>query len=39
MDTLGHDAPSLSGELIPLLLYDDDLNIMSATPAAQCTIH
>ena len=33
MDTLGHDAPSLSGVLIPLLLYADDLTIMSTTPA------
>ncbi len=33
MDTLGHDAPSLSGALIPLLLYADDLTIMSTTPA------
>ena len=33
MDTLGHDAPCLSGALIPLLLYADDLNIMSTTPA------
>ena len=32
MDTLGHDAPSLSGVLIPLLLYADDLSIMSTTP-------
>ena len=33
MDTLGHDAPSLSGVLIPLLLYADDLTIMSTTAA------
>ena len=33
MDTVGHDAPSLSGALIPLLLYADDLTIMSTTPA------
>ena len=33
MDTLGHDAPSLSGALIPLLLYADDLTILSTTPA------
>ena len=33
MDTLGHDAPSLSGALNPLLLYADDLTIMSTTPA------
>ena len=33
MDTLGHDAPSLSGALIPLLLYADDLTIMSTTAA------
>ena len=33
MDTLGHDAPSLSGALIPLLLYADDLTIMSTAPA------
>ena len=33
MDTLGHDAPFLSGVLIPLLLYADDLTIMSTTPA------
>ena len=32
-DTLGGDAPSLSGVLIPLLLYADDLTIMSTTPA------
>ena len=32
MDTLGHNAPSLSGVLIPLLLYADDLTIMSTTP-------
>ena len=30
MDTLGH---SLSGLLIPLLLYADDLTIKSTTPA------
>ena len=44
MNTLGHDAPSLSGVLIPLLLYADDLTIMSdgvynasrATAAASC---
>ena len=28
MDTLGHDAPSLSGALVPLLLYADDLTII-----------
>ena len=33
MDTLGHNAPSLSGVLIPLLLYANDLTIMSTTPA------
>ena len=33
MDTLGHDAPSLSGVLILLLLYADDLTIMSTTTA------
>ena len=33
MDTVGHDAPSLSGFLIPLLLYAYDLTIMSTTPA------
>ena len=33
MGTLGHDAPSLSGALIPLLLYADDLTIMSTTAA------
>lgn len=33
MDTLGHDAPSLSGVLIPLIFYADDLIIMSTTPA------
>jgi len=33
MDTVGHDAPSLSGVLIPLLLYADDLIIMSMTAA------
>ena len=33
MDTLGHDAPSLSGVLNPQLLYADDVNIMSATLA------
>ncbi len=33
MDTVGHDAPSLSGVLIPLLLCADDLIIMSATAA------
>ena len=31
--TAGHDAPSLSGLLVPLLLYADDLTIMSTTPA------
>ena len=31
MDTVGHDAPSLSGVLIPLLLYADDLIVMSMT--------
>ena len=30
MDTLGHDAPSLSGVLILLLLYVDDLTTTSA---------
>jgi len=35
MDTVGHDAPSLSGVLIPLLLYADDLIIM-CTSAADC---
>ena len=33
MDTLGHDAPFLSGVLIPLLLYADDLTIVSTIPA------
>ena len=33
MDTLGHDAPSLSGLVLPFLLYADDLTIMSTTPA------
>ena len=33
MDTIGNDAPSLSGVLIPLLLYADDLTIMSTTAA------
>ena len=33
MDTLRHDAPSLSGVLILLLLYADDLTIMSTTLA------
>ena len=33
MDTTGHNAPSLSGVLIPLLLYAGDLIIMSTTPA------
>ncbi len=33
MDTVGHDAPSLSSVLIPLLLYADDLIIMSTTAA------
>jgi len=33
MDTVGHDVPSLSGVLIPLLLYADDLIIMSTTAA------
>ena len=33
MDTQAHDAPSLSGVLIPLLLYADDLTIVSTTPA------
>ena len=33
MDTLGHDAPALSGALISLLLYADDLTIMSTTLA------
>ena len=33
MDTVGHDAPSLSGALTPLLLYAGDLTIMSTTPA------
>ena len=31
MDTLGHNAPSLSGVLIQLLLYADDLTTMSAS--------
>ncbi len=33
MDTIGHDAPSLSGVPIPLLLYADDLIILSTTAA------
>jgi hypothetical protein len=33
MDTVGHDAHSLSGVLIPLLLHANDLIIMSATAA------
>ena len=33
MDTVGHDAPSLSRVMIPLLLYADDLIIMSTTAA------
>ena len=33
MDTLGHNAPSLSVLLVPLMLYADDLTIMSTTPA------
>ena len=33
MVTLGHDAPSLSAVLFPLLLYADNLTIMSTTPA------
>ena len=33
MDTVGHDAPSSQGFLIPVLLYADDLTIMSTTPA------
>jgi len=33
MDTVGHDAPSLSGVPIPLLLYADDLIIVSTTAA------
>ena len=33
MTTPGHDAPSLSGVLILLLLYVDDLTIMSTTSA------
>ena len=33
MDTIGNDAPSLSGVLIPLLLYADDLTIMSTMAA------
>ena len=33
IDKLGHGAPSLSGVLIPLLLYADDLTIISTTPA------
>ena len=33
MDTIGHDAPALSGILIPLLLYANDLSIMSTTAA------
>ena len=32
MDTLGQDAPCLSGAVIPLLLYADDLTIVSTTP-------
>ena len=32
-DTVGHDAPSLSGILIPLLLYADDLILMSTSEA------
>lgn len=30
-ETVGHDAPSLSAVLISLLLYADDLTIMSTT--------
>jgi len=33
MDTVGHDVPSLSGVLIPLLLYADGLIIVSTTAA------
>ena len=33
MDALGHHAPSLSGLLVLLLLYADDLTIMTTTPA------
>ncbi|KAA6422176.1 MAG: hypothetical protein FRX49_07927 [Trebouxia sp. A1-2] len=33
MDTVGHDASSLSGVLLPLLLCADDLIIMSMTAA------
>ena len=32
-ETFGHDAPDLSGVLIPLQLYADDLIIMSTTAA------
>ena len=31
--SIGHDAPSLSGALTPLLLYADDLTFMSTIPA------
>ncbi len=30
-NTIGHDSPSLSDVLIPLLLYADDSTIMSTT--------
>ena len=33
MDTTGHDTFSLSGALIPLLLYAHDLTVMSTTAA------
>ena len=33
MDTVSHSAPALSGVLIPLLLYADDLIIISTTAA------
>ena len=32
-NTVGHDSPSLSGTFILLLLYGDDLIIMSTTPS------
>ena len=34
MTAPGHDAPSLSGILILLVLYIDDLTILPTTPAA-----
>ena len=34
MTAPGHDAPSLSGVLILLALYIDDLTILPTTPAA-----